>query len=96
MVTATDKETFANHVSVGEKLEVTTLDGDTTKLTVDKITDTGFGGGEYFFVYGDIYQVKVVEEDTSKNRTMWIWIVVGLALIAASIEGIEPQEGKGY
>ena len=64
---ATDAQSIASHIEVGDKVQITRNDASDVKFKVETISNEGLAGDGIFVAYSDILQVSVREHSTAKT-----------------------------
>ena len=93
---ATDAQSLANEIEVGDKIKISRNDYTDVTFKVSAVSDEGISGDGVFVAYSDIRQVQVRQFSTGKTVGLVAAIVVVLAIaIAKGIEdlGDEPFFG---
>ena len=82
---ATDAQSLANEIEVGDKIKISRNDYTDVTFKVSAVSDEGISGDGVFVAYSDIRQVQVRQSSTGKTVGLVAAIVAGLAIaIAAS------------
>lgn len=74
-------------VDVGDTVRIVLLDGQTRKLSVTHVDESGLHGSDEFYFYDEMQSVSVVE--MKKTSGVW-WLVLSLAAVAILAE---PDSG---
>ena len=64
---ATDAQSIASHIEVGDKVQITRNDASDVKFKVETISNEGLDGDGIFVAYSDILQIGVREHSTAKT-----------------------------
>jgi hypothetical protein len=64
---ATDAQSIASQLEVGDKVRITRHDATDAKFRIDTISSEGIGGDGVFVAYSDIQTVQVREHSTAKT-----------------------------
>ena len=81
---ATDPQSLASQVEVGDKIKIIRNDLTDVTFNVDAVSDEGISGEGEFVAYSDIRQVQVGQFSTGKTVGLVAAIVV--AVLAASYD----------
>ena len=92
---ATDAQSLANEIEVGDKIKISRNDYTDVKFKVSAVSDEGISGDGVFVAYSDIRQVQVRQFSTGKTVGLVAAIVAIAIIIAKGIEdlGDEPFFG---
>jgi hypothetical protein len=88
---ATDAQSLASQIEVGDKVRITRNDLTDVKFKVGTVSDEGISGEGVFVAYSDIRQVQVSQFSHAKTWSLIAGIVV--AVLAASYD--DPQVSLG-
>jgi len=69
----------------GDRVEVTTTDGEKFEFTVAEINATGLGGKFGFIPYQKMRRLQVQRPGTTAADLTWLWALLGIALVVAVI-----------
>ena len=64
---ATDAQSIASHIEVGDKVQIIRNDASDVKFKVETISNEGLDGDGIFVAYSDILQISVREHSTAKT-----------------------------
>jgi len=64
---ATDAQSIASHIEIGDKVQITRNDASDVKFKVETISNEGLDGDGIFVAYSDILQISVREHSTAKT-----------------------------
>ena len=78
---ATDAQSLANEIEVGDKIKISRNDYTDVTFKVSAVSDEGISGDGVFVAYSDIRQVQVRQSSTGK--TVGLVVAVGLAIAIA-------------
>ena len=81
---ATDAQSLASQIEVGDKIKITRNDLTNVTFEVGAISDEGISGDGVFVAYSDIRQVQVSQISTGKTVGLVAAIVVVVLAIALS------------
>jgi hypothetical protein len=84
-VTATDAESLATQVAVGDKIEVERRDGGQVKFKVTEVSPDGLRGTDVFVPITDIGRVHIVEP--IQPGVVALFVVLGAAAVYMVLEG---------
>ena len=82
---ATDPQSLASQVEVGDKIKIIRNDLTDVTFNVDAVSDEGISGEGEFVAYSDIRQVQVGQFSTGKTVGL-VAAIVALVAIAASAD----------
>ncbi len=77
---ATDAQSLANEIEVGDKIKISRNDYTDVTFKVSAVSDEGISGDGVFVAYSDIRQVQVRQSSTGKTVGLVAAIVAGLAI----------------
>ena len=81
---ATDAQSFASQIEVGDKIKIIRNDLTDVTFEVGAVSDEGISGDGVFVAYSDIRQVQVRQFSTGKTVGLVAAIVAGLAIAIAA------------
>jgi len=90
---ATDAQSLASQIEVGDKIEIVRNDLTEVSFKVNAVSDEGISGNGVFVAYSDIRQVQVSQFSNAKTWSLIAGIVVVVAVLAASYD--DPQVSLG-
>ena len=73
---ATDAQSLANEIEVGDKIKISRNDYTDVTFKVSAVSDEGISGARDFVAYSDIRQVHVSQFSTGKNLGLAAVIIV--------------------
>ena len=85
-VPATDTQSLANQLEVGDKIKITLRDDSDVAFKVSAVSDEGISGDGVLVAYSDIQHVQVREFSTGKTVSLVAGIVGFLAIVGSSVE----------
>ena len=88
---ATDAQSLASQIEVGDKIEIIRNDNTDVTFKVSVVSDEGISGDGVFVAHSDIQQVQVRQFSTGKTVSLVAAIVV--VVLAASYD--QPQVKLG-
>ena len=93
---ATDAQSLASQIEVGDKIEIVRNDLTEVSFKVNAVSDEGISGNGVFVAYSDIRQVQVSQFSTAKTWSLiaGIVVVVGVIAAAASDPGVSLGGGS--
>ncbi len=92
-LTATDAQSLASQIEVGDKIKIMRNDDTDVTFKVNAVSDEGISGDGVFVAYSDIRQVQVSQTDTGKTVALIVAIVVvvlALGLTVGTDDGFPP------
>jgi hypothetical protein len=90
---ATDAQSLANQIEVGDKIKITRRDNSDVAFKVSAVSAEGISGDGVLVAYSDIQQVQVREFSTGKTVGLVAGVVGILAIIVGST--VESDLGIG-
>jgi len=93
---ATDAQSLASQIEVGDKIEIVRNDLTEVSFKVNAVSDEGISGNGVFVAYSDIRQVQVSQFSHAKTWSLiaGIVVVVGVIAAAASDPGLSLGGGS--
>ncbi len=85
---ATDAQSIASQLEVGDKVQITRSDASEVTFKVESISNEGLAGNGIFVAYSDILQVRVREHSTAKTVALVTAILVVLKGLADYSEAV--------
>ena len=85
-VPATDTQSLANQLEVGDKIKITLLDNSDVAFKVSAVSAEGISGDGVLVAYSDIQQVQVREFSTGKTVGLVAGIAGILAIVGTSVD----------
>ncbi len=89
---ATDAQSLANEIEVGDKIKISRNDYTDVTFKVSAVSDEGISGDGVFVAYSDIRQVQVSQTSIGKTVGLVAAIVVVVGAIALS----DADMGSGF
>ena len=90
---ATDAQSIASQLEVGDKVRITRHDATDAKFRVDTITSEGIGGDGVFVAYSDIQAVQVREHSTAKTAGLVAAILIIIKALVDYSDGANSLYG---
>ena len=81
---ATDAQSLASQIEVGDKIEIVRNDLTEVSFKVNAVSDEGISGNGVFVAYSDIRQVQVSQFSHAKTWSLIAAIAVGLLIAIAA------------
>ncbi len=92
---ATDAQSLASQIEVGDKIEIVRNDLSEVSFKVNAVSDEGISGNGVFVAYSDVRQVRISQFSTAKTWSLIAGIVVIAAVaVAASDPGVSLGGGS--
>jgi hypothetical protein len=92
---ATDAQSLANQIEVGDKIKIIRNDLTDVTFEVGAVSDEGISGDGVFVAYSDIRQVQVRQSSTGKTVGLLVVAIVAALAFVASDTGPGISLGGG-
>ena len=91
---ASDAQSIASHIEVGDKVQIIRNDASDVKFKVETISNEGLDGDGIFVAYSDILQISVREHSTAKTVGLIAAILVVVKGLADYSSGVGEILGE--